>query len=77
MERLQCYCFAIEPILLFKDEARFPFLETIERYKTKKLNSSTLDEVVNERYRHDGFRKYDVILTRLLEFSLRVAKPLH
>ena len=71
MERLQCYCFAIEPILLFKDEARFPFLETIERYMTKKLNSSTF-----ERYRHDGFRKYDVTLTILLEFSLHVAKPL-
>ena len=70
------FCYWANAILLFKDEARFPFLETIERYKTKKLNSSSLDEVVNERYRHDGFRKYDVTLTILLEFSLHVAKPL-
>ena len=29
----------------------------IERYETMKLNTSTLDEIVNERYRRDGFLK--------------------
>ena len=38
-----------------------------------KLNTFTLDEIVNERYRNEGFRKYDVKLTISLEFSLRVA----
>ena len=27
----------------------------IERYETKQLNTFTLDEIVNKRYRHDGF----------------------
>ena len=27
----------------------------IELYETIKRNTSTLDEIVNERYRHDGF----------------------
>ena len=48
----------------------------IERYETKKLNMSTVDEIVDKRYRYDGFfREYDVILTTSLEFSLRVAVP--
>ena len=49
----------------------------IERYETKKLNTSTLDEIVNERYRHDGFFVNILItLTISLTFSLRVAKRL-
>ena len=48
----------------------------IERYQTKKLNMSTLDKIVSKRYRYNGFREYDVILTISLEFSLRVAIPL-
>ena len=27
----------------------------MEHYETIKLNTSTLDEIVTERYRHDGF----------------------
>ena len=30
-------------------------ITAIERYKTIKLNTSTLDEIVNERYHHNGF----------------------
>ena len=49
----------------------------IERYETIKLNTSTLDKVVNKRYCATMiFREYDVILTISLKFSLRVAKPL-
>ena len=51
-------------------------IAAIERYETKKLQNSTLDKFVSKRYRHDGFFcKYDVTLTILLEFLLRVAKP--
>ena len=77
MDKTHCYCFDIEPIILFKNESRFPFLKTkntanlllykrnviakkvqsltnqntaIERYETKQLNPSILDEVVDKRY---------------------------
>ena len=30
-------------------------ITAIERYETKKLNMSTLDEIVGKRYRHCGF----------------------
>ena len=30
-------------------------ITVIERYETKKLNRSTLDEIVGKHYRHDGF----------------------
>ena len=43
----------------------------IERSETKKLNMSTLDEVVG--YSYDIF--FDVILTISFEFSLRLALP--
>ena len=30
-------------------------ITAIDRYETKKLNMSTLDEIVGKRYRHNGF----------------------
>ena len=30
-------------------------ITAIERYETKNLNMSTLDEIVGKRYPHDGF----------------------
>ena len=30
-------------------------ITAIERYETKKLNMFTLNGIVGERYRHDGF----------------------
>ena len=45
----------------------------IERYETKKLNMSALDEIVGKRNRYDGFHKFDVILTILFEFLLCLA----
>ena len=50
-------------------------ITAIEHHEMKKLNTSTSNEIVNERYRH-VFRKYDATQTISLELSLRVATHL-
>ena len=47
----------------------------IERYETKKLNMSALDEIVGKRNRYGGFNRFDVITTIVFEFLLCLAIP--
>ena len=48
MERTQCYCFAIEPIVLFQDELQFPFHKTKNRSKFTALQKKYIVLIINK-----------------------------
>ena len=48
MERTQCCCFAIEPIVLFNNESRFPFLETKNHSKFTTSQKKYIVLIINK-----------------------------
>ena len=47
-KKTQCYCFAIEPIALFKNESRFPFLEMQSHSKFIALQKKYIVLIINK-----------------------------
>ena len=48
MERTPCYCFAIEPIVLLKNESRFSFLKTKNHSKFTTLQKKYIVSIINK-----------------------------